>query len=239
MKRVFIGMGLIVLLGVAACGKSTPSTPGPTVSGLALSPATDWIKIKGTEKFFATATYTTGAAEAVTASWSSDNQAVATVDNTGTVTGVSAGQATITASYQGKTVTRSLRVLPDYAGRWAGTWAVTSCEVQGGFPADWCTPMRGAVLPATLEMQQSRDAVSGAWTLQESNGNVQGTVATNGTLTLTGSTLQSGVRIEIVAWQSNTTDNSSMTGTFTLSWQVTGRAGSGQTVVEMRNFTKQ
>lgn len=239
MTRVSIIVGIAACVcAAAACDKSTPGTPSPTVSTLALSPGTDLVKIKASEKFSVTATYTSGASEGVSPTWTSDNQAVATVDAGGTVTGVAAGQATITASYQGKTATRAIRVVPDYAGRWAGTWAVTRCQVQGDFREDWCGGVQGA-FPATLDLLQSRDVVSGTWTLQEATGNVQGSIAGNGTLALTGSSLQSGVTIEIGAWQSATTDNRLMTGTFTLTWRVPGRSGSGQTDVEMRNFTKQ
>jgi hypothetical protein len=240
MKRVLIVTTIIAALSAGACGKSTPATPSPTVSSLSLSPATDYVKLKATEKFSVSATYNTGSSETVAAAWSSDNQAVATVDASGTVAGVGAGQATITATYQGKTASRGIRVIPDYAGTWTGSWAVVpgGCTVTGDFRSDWCAGVQGTY-PATLNLQQIKDAVSGTWTLQDGNGNVTGTVATNGALTLTGSSLQSGVTIEISAWQSNTADNRTMSGTFTLTWRATGRSGSAQTLVEMRNFTKQ
>lgn len=240
MKRVPTAIAIVVVatLGAIACGKSTPANPGPTVATLTLSPATDLIKIKGTEKFSVTAAYTTGATEAVTASWTVDNQQVATVDSGGTATGVGAGQATITASYQGKTATRGLRVVPDYAGRWSGNWVVTRCAVQGDFRPDWCVPVQGT-FPASLELVQTRDVTSGPWTFQESTGNVQGTIASNGSLTLTSTTFQSGVRIEIASWQSTTTDNRTMTGNFSLTWTVPGRSGSAQTDIALQNFTKQ
>jgi hypothetical protein len=240
MKRVLIVCAIVAALSAGACGKSTPAAPSPAVSSLAIAPATDYVKLKGTEKFAVTATYSTGATEPVAATWSSDNQAVATVDASGTVTGVGPGQATITAAYQGKTAARGLRVIPDYAGNWTGSWAVTpgGCTVFGDFRADWCGGVQGT-FPATLSLQQIKDAVSGTWTLQDGNGNVTGSVAGNGTLTLSGSSLQSGVTIEISAWQSATADNRTMTGTFTFTWRVSGRNGYAQTVVEMRNFTKQ
>ena len=240
MKR-FIGIVSIVLaIAGAACGNSTPATPGPTVSSLAMSPGTDYLKLKGTEKFSVTATYSSGTTEAVNASWSSDNQSVATVDASGTVTGVGAGQATITATYQGKAATRGLRVIPDYSGNWIGSWGLVpnGCTVSGDFRPEWCLGVQGS-FPATMNLIQSRDYVSGTWTLQDGNGNVQGTVAPNGTLGLTGSSLQGGVRIEITSWQSTTTDNRAMAGTFTLRWTVDGRNGWAETRVEMRDFSKQ
>lgn len=222
-----------------ACGKSSPTEPAKTVSSLSMSPATDWIKIKGAEKFSVTAQYTSGAAEAITPAWTSDNTSVATVDAAGTATGVAAGQATLTASYQGKTATRGLRVIPDYAGRWAGNWGVTSCSVQGDFVANWCDPVRNGSFPATLDILQAKDGVSATWTLQEATGTAQGNIAGDGRLSLTGTSLQNGVTIDITAWQTVTTDNRTMTGTFTLTWRTTGRSGSAQTNIELRSFTKQ
>lgn len=238
MKRAAIVVAILACAFAASCGK-TSETPSPTVSGLALSPATDLIKIKGTEKFSATATFTSGNSEVVTASWASDNQAIATVDATGTVTGVASGQAAITATFQGKSATRSIRIVPDYSGQWAGSWAVTSCGVQGDFPANWCDPVRGGTFPATLAIVQTRDVVSATWTFQESTGTHPGSIGADGRLTLTGSTLQNGVTVTISSWQTLTTDNKNMTGTFALTWTTAGRNGSAQTTIELRNFTKQ
>lgn len=237
MNRLIGVAAVVACMGVVACGKS-PATPAASVTALSLSPATDLIKLKATETFSATATYTTGASEAVSATWTSDNPSVAAVSAAGTVTGMGPGQAIITAAYQGQTVTRTVRVVPDYGGTWAGTWAVTSCQVQGGFRAAWCASVQNAALPATLTLIQTRDVLSGTWVLQESTGTVQGTIATSGVLGLTGSSLQSGVTITIKSWQSISTDNQSMTGTFALTWTIAGQAGSAETGVELRGFTK-
>lgn len=237
MTRVFIFTLVLASLVAAACDKSS-TAPSITVSSLVVSPATDLLKIGGTEKFSVTATLSSGAVQGVTPAWTTDNPSVATVDSSGVATGVGAGQATITASYQGKSSSLLIRVVPDYAGRWAGTWAMKSCSVQGGFRADWCNTVQGS-FPARLELLQTRDYVSGTWTLQESTGNVQGTVAANGHLNLTGTTLQSGVTVTIGSWDSMTTDNRTMTGSFTLTWTVPNVSGSGQTGVDLQSFTKQ
>jgi len=232
---------LVVLAAAAfaACEQSSPAEPTKTVSSLSMSPGTDWIKIKAAEKFTVTALYSTGAAEVVTPAWSSDAATVATVDAAGTVTGVAAGLATIAAAFQGQSATRTLRVIPDYAGRWAGNWAVTSCAVQGDFIANWCAPVNNGSFPATLDILQTKDVVSATWVFQEATGNHPGSIATAGPLSLTGSSFQSGVRIEIASWQTVTSDNRAMTGTFTLRWTTDGRSGSAQTVIDLRNFTKQ
>jgi hypothetical protein len=238
MKRLAVVLTLAGLCWTPGCGKSDTS-PSPTVSNLSLSPATDWVKIKGTERFTVTALYSTGASESVSPTWTSNNGGVATVDSGGLVTGVAAGQATIVATFQSKTAIRDLRVIPDYAGRWSGNWSVTSCTTSGALPSAWCNSIQNASLPATLQINQTKDQVSATWTLQESNGTAQGSVSSDGKLTLAGSNLQSGVTIEIVSWQTVTVDNQSMTGTFTLKWSPAGVAGSAQTVVVLQNFRKQ
>jgi hypothetical protein len=236
MRRAVLVVLAIASVFAAACGNSSPAEPTKAVSSLSMSPGTDWLKVKGTEKFSVTAQYSTGAAEPVTPTWASDNAGVATVDASGTVTGIGSGQATITATYQGKSVTRTLRIIPDYAGRWTGNWVVNSCTVQG-LPASWCDPIRNGAFPATLDIRQSKDVVSADWTFQETSGTHPGTIAPNGTLTLTGSTLQNGVTIEITSWQTITTDNRTMTGAFSLTWRPP--SGSAQTGITLQSFTKQ
>jgi hypothetical protein len=236
MRQTVLAVLVVASAFAAACGKSSPAEPSRTVSSLSMSPGTDWLKISGTEKFSVTAQYNTGVVEAVTPTWTSDNTSVATVDAAGTVTGIASGQATITAAFQGKSTTRGIRVIPDYAGRWAGNWTVANCTVQG-IPDSWCSPIRNGSFPATLVITQTKDVVSGTWTFQDATGTHPGTIATDGTLTLTGSTFQNGVTIEVSSWQTRTTDNRIMTGTFTLTWRP--GSGSAQTTITLQNFTKQ
>ena len=236
MKRLLLVLLAVASAGAAACEQSSPAEPTRTVSNLSMSPGTDWLKINGTEKFSVTAQYSTGVVEAVTPTWTTDAASIAVVDASGTVTGLAPGQATIAASYQGKSISRGIRVIPDYGGQWAGNWTVTSCTVQG-LPTSWCDPIRNASFPATLVIAQSKDVVSGTWTLQEGTGTHSGTIALDGTLALTGTTLQNGVTIEISSWQTRTTDNRTMTGTFTLTWRPAN--GSAQTTITLQNFRKQ
>lgn len=238
MKRV-CSILVAIILGLAAAGcDSNPDKPSRTVTTLAVVPTTDMLKLKATEAYTASATYSTGATEQVNASWTSDNQAVVTVTSTGTATAVGPGQATLTATYEGKSATRPIRVVPDYNGRWAGLWAVRECTTSGGLPATWCNGVNGKSFPAALELTQTRDVLSGTWTLQEATSTIQGTIGGDGALNLTGSSLQSGVTVTITSWRSISTDNSTMTGTFTLAWAV-GGAGQAQTTVDLQNFTKQ
>lgn len=237
--RTKLLVALALLPGLASCGKgdaTSPTSPAATVVELTISPTTDFLKLKGTERFVANARLSSGAIEAVVPTWRSDASAV-TVDGSGLATAAGIGTATITATYQDRSATRAIRVLPDYAGRWVGTFFVTSCQVEGGFRAEWCGPVLGASFPARLDIVQTRDVVSGTWTLQEdSTGTIVGTIAGSGELSLTGTVFQGGVSITISSWQSMTTENTTMTGRFTLTWAAPG--GSARTEVELRNFRR-
>lgn len=127
---------LFIVLAVgagASCKNATPTTPtttttttvaAATVSGVALS-GTNSLTVKGqTTQLTAAASYSDGTTQNVSpqASWQTDNPAVATVD-AGLVTAVSSGQATITATFQGKSGTLLITVsLPNKA---IPEWTVT------------------------------------------------------------------------------------------------------------------
>ena len=78
----------------------TPSTPAATVTSVGVSGSAP--QVGATTQFSATATLSDGTTVPVTsaATWSSSNTAAAIVNASGAVTGVAAGDADITATYQ-------------------------------------------------------------------------------------------------------------------------------------------
>lgn len=238
---------VILLVFLTACGKSSsPATPTPTVSGLSIAPATDMIKIKASESFTAQATYSDGTSHAVTASWSSDNSSVATIDASGRATAVNSGSATIIADYQGMRATRLLRVVPDYQGRWQGDWTVTACTEDG----DWqrirtCESVypNGSLWALTLSANQNRDAVTGTTDFgDELPGPVNGTIRTDGHLVLTGTYTivfeNLPVEITISEWDTTTTDNQQMSGRLRLTLRAAGVQGSVGVSGDLRIVSK-
>jgi hypothetical protein len=191
------------------------------VVSLAVSPSLDLLLINSTQTLTATATLSNGTTSVVSPRWSTDAQSVASVVN-GLVTGLGAGEATIAADHEGARTTQRVRVLPDFAGRWIGSYRVASCAET----LDW----RGACddedpndlwyLETTLA--QTRDTVtsSNVAALSDVTVPATGTIATNGALTLSGSgsVTSNGFVIEfrLVDWQSTTQNNQQMGGTFTL-----------------------
>jgi alpha-tubulin suppressor-like RCC1 family protein len=117
-----LAAGLSVFL--AACGSDTTTSPtnGGTgnpppvvsVASVDLSPATGEIVIGKTTKLSATPKDANGnALNGRTVAWSSSSNGVATVDANGTVTGVAAGSATISAASEGKSASANITVKPE------------------------------------------------------------------------------------------------------------------------------
>ena len=75
------------------------------VTSVSVTPANPGITVGATQQFTATATYTDGTTGNVTANgatWSSSAPSIATINSSGLATALAAGQATLTATYQGK-----------------------------------------------------------------------------------------------------------------------------------------
>jgi hypothetical protein len=127
--RVVVMLGASGLaITVAACGgptaptaRAAPAAPSPTLSLVSVSGSAP--AIGETSQFAATANFSDGTAQDVTnqASWLSSNTAVATVSNSGVVTGVGAGEADIGAVYQNRTGSQHITLR--FTGRpQGGTW---------------------------------------------------------------------------------------------------------------------
>lgn len=96
--------------GKTATGQAT--TTALTVTSIAVFPAAQSVAVGATKQFIAVATYSNATTEVVTTSaiWSSGNNAIATVVNTGVAAGVSAGVTTITATFGGQSGSGTLTV---------------------------------------------------------------------------------------------------------------------------------
>jgi uncharacterized protein YjdB len=114
--------------GTASLSVTAP--PPPTLSTIAVTPASASIAAGSTQPFTATATYSDGSTSNITstATWASSNNAVATVNASGVATGVSAGSASISATLNGVTGSSALTVT-------AVTKTVTSIAVTPANPS--------------------------------------------------------------------------------------------------------
>ena len=87
-------------------------TAATTLTSIAVTPATSSIAVAGTRQFTATGSFSDATTRDITTTvtWSSGTTTVATVQSTGLATGVSAGNASITATMSGKSGSGALTV---------------------------------------------------------------------------------------------------------------------------------
>ena len=185
-----------------ACSESTPNPPAsptppapgpaPTVSSVIVSGAPP--TVGATAPFSATANLSNGTSQAVTsqATWNSSNTSVATVSNTGLVTGVGVGIADITATYQGASGTAHASVV-------RAAYAVSGVVTDG---------TSGGVLP-NINVQIVDSASAARSTLTDGAGNYSISGVSAGPATVTASaasyqtatttvTVSSDTRLDIV-----------------------------------------
>ena len=121
MKR-FLGIRFLVLLLVVAVffackgnptAPSNPTTTTPTPKSVEVTSPNSTILVGQTEQMTATVTMTDNTTKPGTGVWGSDNMSVATVTQSGLVTGVGVGDATIFFDQTGNgRGTKKLRVIP-------------------------------------------------------------------------------------------------------------------------------
>ena len=94
--------------GISA--NTTVTVPAVTLSSIAVTPASASVAVGAQQQFIATATYSDLSNAVISASWSSNTPANATISNSGLATGVAAGTTTISASFGGKSGSALLTV---------------------------------------------------------------------------------------------------------------------------------
>ena len=121
----------IALISVTGCGSSiTTTTTTKSLNSISITPPNPSIAVNATEQFTATGNYSDGSTANLSTSvtWTSSNQAFATMSGTGIATGLAAGSSTITASVSGVTGSTSLTVT-------AAAVTVTSIAVSPTSPS--------------------------------------------------------------------------------------------------------
>lgn len=237
-------------LTVAGCGKSdsapaAPSTPAaPTVTSLSIT-GLDALRTTFFTSYTATANMSDGTTQAAaTATWTTSNPAVGTVDSTGRVDGLSHGSINLTASYQGRSASKNVAVVNNYGGSWSGTYIIRACDQAGVF-AGWCAGLGGvgASLPVSLALTQSgndRSQMSGTVSLGTIVGNVSGAVTSDGRLNLGGSTtINSGGIVFVLtflSWDSRLS-GAGMTGRWAQSLTANGAPGNAYQENELVTIT--
>jgi hypothetical protein len=78
-----------------------------------------------------TASFSNQTTQTVTPTWSTSAANRATVSPTGHVTGQSHGAVTLTATFQGQSASKTVNVVNNYDGRWAGVVIRMTCQLNG------------------------------------------------------------------------------------------------------------
>jgi hypothetical protein len=192
MRSLHLGSAVAVLSFVLGCGHNSPVAPGPaapTAAGLAIAGA-DAVLSGVPAEYSATLTLSNGTSRAATPTWSSSDPAVATVDGSGRLQGRAHGSVTLTASSDGQTASRIVRVVNNYNGTWQGRFLVDGCDAPPGFCASMDVDI--FAFPIYLAVSQSgADQSDVRATLILSNFNrrseLTGRVTPDGRLNLSGS----------------------------------------------------
>ena len=189
---VVVGGGL----WVGACGGSASPT-APTAAALAVTPTTTILVVGQTQTY---AVVNGPSPNLVT--WTSTDNSVLTIDNSGSAAAVGSGVVTITAtaiiptvaiaptaSETIQTATLQVQVVPIYQGTWTGNTTNVTCTSISGFAA-YCSQALGTVQPLTLSLTQTNATVSGVLTKSEPggvlSGTVSGSIGPSGNIILTG-----------------------------------------------------
>ena len=219
--RLMIG---VVGIATIACGGNSdpagPTAPGTspvTATGLTVTSGTDLLLVGASDTYTATATFSDGASRSVTTTWSSDNESVVSVENSGRATARGPGMATLTARAEGRTASRIVRGLPDFAGSWRIQARETSCDVPGRWGAGFCNV--SGLYTMTLQLNRAEgDRVTGTinngigWM-----GPVAAQVSIDGALTVTGRLTSTRPTVtfhsDLTQWQTRLS-SVGMTGSF-------------------------
>ena len=171
------GTTTITASGAGFTATAALTVSNATLTDLQVTPATANVAVGATRQFTATALFSDGTEQNVTnvATWDSNADAVATVNTAGLATGVSAGTATISASFGGDTDTATLTV--------GGTPPNPPLAVDDNYVTIVDTPLSIAA-PGVLENDTVNDATISAFDATSDDG---GTVslAANGSFTYT------------------------------------------------------
>lgn len=161
-----LAASIMVATLTVSCGSS--SEPPPPVATVTLTPADDTVRVGETAQLTSTTKDANGnALSGRVVTWVSGNPGVASVSQTGLVTGVSDGTATITATSESKTATAAIRVFGPCSTALAppitvgqsinGALAATDCRLTDNTFADGYALQVNAATSVQIDMTASFD----------------------------------------------------------------------------------
>ena len=204
------------------------------------------MKVSETQTFTATAMMSSGPAQPVQPAWKSDNVTVLAIDGNGLARGMANGTATITATHEGVSETRRLRVITEYQGTWSGDYVVRTCEATGDIrTSDFCHEgdgfSPGDQLAMSLALTQDRDQVTGQFALGSVTGTMRGTINDTGQLSATAAltlTVDGIVATFNVPAFTARAEGDRLTGMFSVDVTIAGASGHGHLDAELRSVAR-
>jgi len=251
---------LLVLLGLVAfatgCGGKNPvepSQPGASVSSLIITGA-DSVLSSTSSSYTVSATLSDGSTRTILPVWTSSDPGVATVNSMGSVDGRSHGSTTLTATYEGRSASKTVRVITNYSGTWEGRYVVRTCADTGDLrdhDGGSCLagPGRvGAILNITLTLAHSPTNASEIMaTFPCCRGAFTGSVTADGGLNLSGSVYLPDfdypeialATIQVGQWESTLDGSGRMMGRWSsLYTSLEGRKGTVRSDNELVTMTR-
>jgi hypothetical protein len=140
-----------------------PAAPSGTVVSIQVTSSGPAVFLGTPETFSAIATYSSGGTQTIVGGvWSTDNGTIAIVDATGKFIPEGNGEVTVFIDFQGVRGSKKIRVLPNYAGLWIGSYTVTSCTQTDGFAdGNLCSNFVGQAPQFFFQFTQATDTLSG------------------------------------------------------------------------------
>lgn len=174
--------------------------------------------------------------------WKSDNPLVATVDAGGTVTAISAGDATVSVEFSGVRGTTKITVRPDYNGPWAGRYYVVACTDTEEFTTyhvcdAMFPPTSGVRYDVTFALTQTDDAVTGLAAFETIDQKLApAAIQRDGSLKTT-SYLEYSLSPVHVSWTLKQATASRIDGTLIMVWTHPNHPGSMTVTADLENVT--
>lgn len=162
-------------------GASSQPPPGASI---AITPQPGSLFVGATIGLQALMKSADGTAAPVTASWLTDNPAVARVSSNGELSAVGPGGVTVFAVSSGLSASMATRVLPVFEGAWAGMVKMTAC-IPASSTSCGFTPI-GYVKPIRLTLTQTEDRLSGSIEIAEGTLPTSRVAAVTGVISLAG-----------------------------------------------------
>jgi hypothetical protein len=252
--RLFIVVGLLAVS--TGCGDKSPTAPASStiaVNSLAIV-GPNAVLTGLSANYTATATFGDGSTRPVTPTWTTSNPGLASVDGAGHLDGRVHGSTALTATYQGRSVSKTVQVVNNYEGTWEGRYIVRACTDTGDLTdhdGGWCLagPIRvGTVAGISMRLVQNVNNPNEVTrTFPRSRDTLTGTVTADGRLTLGGTLtirdfdyddiIIGTVRVD--AWDTNLDGPDAMTGHWSEDLtSLTGRKGTAHSENELVTMTR-